>query len=406
MGNRYPLSSTMKKKYIVYLGYTSFPIGLAEVQKIILISKSLIISGNRVTVISRNGSLNKSQQPGLKASGEFQGIQYIYASGSCFRNDNFFKRRLNELKGKVNETLLLWKMKRKGQLDFAILSTRKFSSVLYYFFLSKLLRFKTVLNYVEYYTAFHKRKSQFRQRVNDKLFDKYAPRIVDSNFLISEYLNEHVLKIAPEKKILKIPGLTDFDKFNSVEKKHSEPYFLFCGDATYKEIVFFIIDSYAMIKTTTPYYLYIVVSGRQNDIDQVKQYTEKQNKTDAVKIFSRLSEIELYTLYKNAKALLIPLRPTIQDAARFPHKTGEYLASGNPVISTNYGEMKFYFKDKENILLADSYEIKLFAKQMQFVIDNPEESKVIGVRGREKAAELFEYKRQSPRINSFLESMV
>lgn len=399
------MSLTMSKKSIVYLGYSSFPFGLAEVQKIILISKGLILSDNTVTVICRNGIHNKSQHPELKPEGVFQGIQYKYASGSCFRNDNFFKRRLNELKGKVNETLLLWKLKRKGQLDFAILSTRKFSSVLYYVILSKLFGFKTVLNYVEYYTAFHKRKFQLRQRVNDKLFDNYAPRMVDSVFLISEYLNDHVLKIAPRKKIFKIPGLTDFDKYSLVDEMQTEPYFLFCGDASYKEIVFFIIDSYALVKNPSSFYLYLVVSGRENSIEQVKQYAEKQNNIKTVKIFSRLPESKLYSLYKNAKALLIPLRPTIQDAARFPHKTGEYMASGNPVISTNYGEMKFYFKDKENLLLADSYDKKEFAERMQFIIDNPEEAKEIGIRGRDIAADLFEYKRQSPRIDSFLESL-
>ena len=395
----------MEKKSIVYLGYPSFPFGLAEVQKIILISKSLLLTDNTVTVICRNGIHNKSQRPGLKAEGEFQGVQYKYASGSCYRNDNFFIRRLKEIKGKVNETLLLWKMRRRGQLNFAIISTRSFSSVLYYVILSKLFRFKTILNYVEYYTAFHKRKSQIRQRLNDTLFDNYAPRIVDCNFLISEYLNDHVKKIAPGKKNLKIPGLTDFDKYACVNGTQSDSYFLFCGDATYKEIVFFIIDSYALIRDTTAYYLYLVVSGRPSNIEQVKNYAEKLNNAGRIKIFSNLTEIDLYSKYKNAKALLIPLRPTIQDAARFPHKTGEYMASGNPVISTKYGEMKYYFKDKEDILLADNYDKNLFAEKMQFIIDNPEESKVIGAEGRKKAVELFEYKTQSSRINSFLESL-
>ena len=45
------------KKYIVYLGYgcRGFPYGLAEIQRIILISKSQIEVGNSVTVISSKG---------------------------------------------------------------------------------------------------------------------------------------------------------------------------------------------------------------------------------------------------------------------------------------------------------------------------------------------------------------
>ena len=83
----------------------------------------------------------------------------------------------------------------------------------------------------------------------------------------------------------------------------------------------------------------------------------------------------MYNYYKNAKALLIPLRPITQDEARFPHKIGEYLASGNPAISTNYGEIKHYFKDQETMLIADSYQINDFAGKMQYILDFPGGSK-------------------------------
>ncbi len=392
-------------RYIIYLGYSSFPKGLAEAQKIILISESLILSGNKVTVICRNGTYNKLRHPGLNPVGEFAGIQYIYASGSCYRSDSFFKRRWFEIKGKVNEFLLLRKMKRKNHLDYAILSTRKFVTVLYYVMLSKIFNFKTILNYVEYYSAFQKGKFQFGRRLNDKLFDLFAPRIVNAVFPISEFLIERISRVAPKMKYLKVPVLTDFDKFAHVEVIPGEPYFLFCGDASYKEIVFFIIDSFSLIKTAVPYYLYLIVSGKKEYIKQVENYAAKHLDMKTVKIFSGLEENKLYSLYKNAKALLIPLRPTLQDAARFPHKTGEYLASGNPVISTNYGEMRFYFKDRENMLLADQYEKKLFAEKMEFVIDYPEEAKAIGIKGGNIAAELFDYKKNASSIDNFLKSI-
>ena len=66
----------------------------------------------------------------------------------------------------------------------------------------------------------------------------------------------------------------------------------------------------------------------------------------------------------------------------FPHKIGEYLASGNPVISTNYGEVKYYFTDMKNMLIAESYNIDEYATKMQFVIDNPALVKKIGIEGK------------------------
>ena len=58
-----------KRKSIVFLGCSGFPYGLAEIQKIILISKSLVLTGNSVTVICKNGIHNKTDRPELKVHG-------------------------------------------------------------------------------------------------------------------------------------------------------------------------------------------------------------------------------------------------------------------------------------------------------------------------------------------------
>ena len=391
-----------KKKSIVFLGYHTFPFGFAEVQKIILISKSLILEGNEVTVICRNGYLNIKDHPDFKPTGIYEKIKYIYASGSCFRNDHFFKRRLNQIKGKINEVLILKKQKRNNSLDYAILSTRSFYSVFYYKILSKIFGFKIILNYVEYYSAIKKQNLEIGKRINDYLFDKYTPSLSDSIFPISEFLINQVKSVAPEKKYLKIPGLTDFGKYDDIEIIANEEYFLFCGDSTYKEVILFVIDSFEILNNNSVF-LYLVIGGLQRNIKEIKDYINNQHQKDRIIIFSNLAEKQLYTYYKNAKGLLIPLRPTFQDFARFPHKTGEYLASGNPVISTNYGEVKFYFKDKETMLLAESYEKYKFAEKMQYVIENPTQAMEIGKKGKEVASKIFDYRIVAPQINNFLE---
>jgi len=389
------------KKSIVFLGYNDFPHGLAEVQKIILISKSLISTGNNVTVICRNGYHNIADGTEIKVTGIYENIKYIYASGSCFRNSNFFKRRLNEIKGKIKEFLLLRKYKKNNDLDCAILSTRNFYLVLYYRILSKILGFKIVLNYVEYYSAQKKEYWEIRQKLNDTLFDTYAPSLSDAVLPISEFLINHINRVSSSKTYLKIPGLTDLSKYDGIETLQNESYFLYCGAAGYKEIILFIIDSFELIENNICY-LYLIVNGAANEIDEIKNYINNTKQKHRIKIFSNLTQKELFTYYKNALALLIPLRPTFQDIARFPHKTGEYLASGNPVISTNYGEIKFYFRDGENILLAESYDINLFAEKMQFVINNPSQAKKIGFEGKNMAIKLFDYRYKAKEIDEFL----
>jgi glycosyltransferase involved in cell wall biosynthesis len=390
------------KKFIAFLGYSQFPYGLAEVQKIILISKSLLLAGNEVTVIGKNGTHNRTNRPELKAHGRYENIEYVYVSGSCFRNDHFVKRRLFEIKGAINQVFFLRKRRKQRQLDYAILSTRSFSAILFYSILAKLFGFKTILNYVEYYSAIKKKKFQLGKKLNDKLFDRYAASLCHAVFPISEFLIDHIKKVSPGKKYLKIPGLTDFEKYRDIPVLPGEKYFLFCGDARYREIVQFIIDSFERLNAREPVFLYLVIGGDDASMEQIRNYISQQVQRDKIKVFSNLPEKQLFTYYKNAVALLIPLRPTFQDLARFPHKTGEYLASGNPVISTNYGEVKYYFKDSENMLLADSYDVNLFAEKMQFVIVSPADAQKIGMNGKNVASNLFDYRNRAAVINDFL----
>lgn len=390
------------KKYTVFLGNSGFPHGWAEVQKIILISKCLILTGNEVTVICPNGIHNRKDHPDMKAHDNFEGIEYIYTSGDPYRNDKFITRNLLKIKGKLHEFLLLRKRKKENKLDFALLSTHNFYLVLYYSILGKLFGFKVILNYVEFHSAIPKKWSKIGVRLNDKLHDSYSARLSDGIFPISEFIINHFTKISPNKKYLKIPGLTNYERFEGIEITAGEKYFLYCGAASYKEVVLFIIDAYNRLNKPSAA-LYLVVNGTRNSIDEIKNYINNTPQKDNIKILSKLTEKELNTYYKNAIALLIPLRDTYQDIARFPHKIGEYFASGNPIISTNYGEVKFYFKDMKDMLLAERYDVDLYAEKMQFVIDNPDIVKKIGADGRNTAAPLFSYRIKAADINNFLD---
>ena len=115
--------------------------------------------------------------------------------------------------------------------------------------------------------------------------------------------------------------------------------------------------------------------------------------------------MELINYYKNARALLIPLRNTSQDIARFPHKIGEYAASGRPIISNNFGEMAYYFEDGKNSLLSEKYEYCDFANKMDFVVNNPEKASEIGKEGRIIANKFFDYKNFGSGLISFLENL-
>jgi glycosyltransferase involved in cell wall biosynthesis len=171
------------------------------------------------------------------------------------------------------------------------------------------------------------------------------------------------------------------------------------------EVIEFIIDSFNRLNQESVD-LYLVINGPVVDFAKITNYINSTPNKDRIKIFSNLTQNQLYSFYKNAIGLLIPLRPVIQDIARFPHKVGEYLASGNPVISTNYGEIKCYFQDMKDMLIAGTYDIDMFADKMQFVIDHPEEAQKIGLKGKQMGLNNFDYRNNATKINDFINSIL
>ncbi|MDN5205410.1 glycosyltransferase [Fulvivirgaceae bacterium BMA10] len=388
---------------VVYLGSDGFPVGLAEIQKIKLVSKSLIEVGGSVTVISRNAVHAPSPSVTLKKSGKYGEIDYVFASGTPFKPKSFVKRNLLKVWGAINEVFIIRRLNRKKKIDFAIVSSKRFGILLLYRFLSKLLGFKVLLNFAEYNSELRKEKGK-KKSLNDSLFEKYGFNYVDGVIPISELLLNFVRKNAPNKPCLKIPVLCDFDKFEQSDEKQNEQYFLFCGAPNF-ELISFILNAYDTLNNHSDVHLYLVVNGPAAAQKKLKSCITKIKNADKVRTFSKLPYPQLVSLYSNAMGLLIPLRPTLRDIARFPHKIGEYTASGNPIVTTNVGEVKNYFEDEQSALIAENYDEIEFAKKMNFILEHPDRARKIGEGGKTVGLENFDYRIYGEKIKSFVISL-
>jgi glycosyltransferase involved in cell wall biosynthesis len=222
---------------------------------------------------------------------------------------------------------------------------------------------------------------------------------------ISEYLIDFVRRREPELPLLKVPMLTDFQRFDGLKKNAEKKYFLFCGGAAYMEIIEFIMRAFDLLETREDIWLYLVSNGNQRQMHELNKAIARHRRNHLIKVYSRISNEHLTRLYIDSCGLLIPLRPTIQDAARFPHKLGEYFASGNPVVTTNYGEVGKYFEDNDSALIASNYSVEQFAEKMQFILSNPQRAQEIGRKGKAVCFENFNYLDYGPKIRDFINTV-
>lgn len=395
----------LHKPHILFLGEWGFPIGFGAIQRMQLIAKGIIKHGCRATVLCFKGSHGPDQN--FDPIGEFEGIDYRYTSGSIYKPSGFLKRNWMKFSGRVNELKYIRAQKERGELDGCLVSTMYIEIFLIYWFWFKLNGIPLVLNYDELNSKIPSRTGLWN-KVNDYLFDRLTPILADGICPISEYLIDHVQRYRPQKPIYKLPILCEFEKFDiRSEEKEKGISFVYCGAASYLELILFVLEAFDFLEIQgKAVFLDFVLGGSKSELERAKQVIGQSNNHSLIRITTNVSHKQIPYQYAKASALLIPMRPTIQDAARFPHKIGEYLASGKAVITTNFGEIRHYdFIDQKTALVAEAFDPEVFAKKMQFVVDHPEETKQIGLRGREMGLKNFNYVDIGGKVKDFILSL-
>ncbi|MGI9542333.1 MAG: glycosyltransferase [Cyclobacteriaceae bacterium] len=387
------------KPHILCLGEWGFPLGFGAIQRMQLIARGLLHQGCKVTVICFKGSHSAAHN--FPPVGLYNGIHYRYTSGTIHKPSSFFRRNWLKLVGKVNELNYIWQLKKRGELGGCLVSTMHIDLLIIYWVWFKIIRVPLILNYDEMVSAIASRSGW--ERINDRLFDRLAVPLSDGVCPISEYLIEHTRRYSKKKPLLKLPILCDFEKFKVKESVNDGVIFLYAGAASYLPLVRFILQSFDLLDPPQNVYLDLVLGGEENDLNRAKEVISNSRNSKMVRLYANVAHELIPDYYANASALLIPLRPTIQDAARFPHKIGEYLASGRVVITTNYGEIKYYdFIDQQTALVASTFDQKDFSHKMKYIIDHKKHAMEIGLRGREMGLKNFNYINIGGQVKDFI----
>lgn len=385
--------------YTVHLGLSGFPRSDATMQRIRLTFKALKLKGIK-TLILNKFSLTKVENP--KRIGTYDGLIYVNLPGSLSRPDSFLKRSLNKLSGYISEIVFLFK--RRKSIGTAIYYGQSFWELLYYSFLTRIFNIKMVVQYVEYRSSFNF-KVEFYAKWDFYLFDNYSFFYCDGLIVISEFLKDRALAKRPSIPIIKIPAITDFSDFDVAPNNEHKNYLLYCGTIGHLPLISFILDLFEKIKDNNIYDgdLMLVIGGDDAGIFKDLDTQLKNNKYSQNIIFKKnVAHKNIPALYVGADLLLIPMRRTLQDSARFPHKVSEYTASRVAMLSTNTGEVGYYFKNGESAILAEEYDVGDYYNVVSQFLRSMDELKRIGENGYRVGMKNFNYLAYSDRLENFL----
>ncbi|MDP4205906.1 MAG: glycosyltransferase [Bacteroidota bacterium] len=388
-------------KYVLYVGFPGFPGWLAQIKRQHLIAKGLTEAGCSVRIFNRYGTHQPNDGTSVFAKGNFEEIEYEFCSGTPFRPSGFIKRNLLKGYGLCVEFFRIVSCRMNHQADVIIITVNSLWGLVYYTLLAKLLGIRSVYDAVEYWNIPRHGISKIVTLLKNRLYLDFADRVI----VISDFLYDRVVRIKPGKPVLKVPPLCDFGKFTNPipsisEPEKRKPWFLYCGSIAYSEVIYFILEAYRKLNADAE--LVIIVSGDPGaELEKLKEALRREQ-SDHITLLHNISDEELIRTYRSSLALLIPLRPTFQDIARFPHKIGEYTAVARPIISTRIGEIGNFFIDGINAFIAESYEVEAFSGKMKEVLSKPEFAREIGFQGFQTGLQHFDYRKKGPVIYEFL----
>lgn len=298
----------------------------------------------------------------------------------------------------LKEPLVIFKSHFKDKIDILFVSTGHFIDFIVYRLVSWIIGAKLVNQYCEAQSSFSSRGLYFR--INGIMVDRIAPKLWDGAVCISHYLDSCCKLANKEIKTIIVYPLCDFTPFDQCVPNQVPKYFLFCASIAYKEIVDFILKAYRMSSSKNIISLRLVLAGSDKEIQSLKE------ENPDVTIESNLIYSDLIRRYKEATALLIPLRNTIQDIARFPNKTCEYCAAKGVVITTSVGEMNYVFNDMENALVASDYTIPEYVNKMDWIANNLNEIGQIKEKSYNTGLKYFSIDAYANQMEAYIEGLV
>ena len=341
---------------IVFVGLSGVPYAGRACDSRLANIANLLAEDATVEILNRYSSLSKELLSGIELSDKVKCTE-IVTPHKTKGVSTLFRYVLSLLK----EPFAIIKSHKKEKIDWLHLYTGHYIDFLMYRLIAKLIGAKIVYEYVEYRSE--KPAIGLYHKINNYLCDFHGAKLWDSCIAISNYLKDVALKVNPKLSVIKVTPIGDFDLFdtNNEVVDIKDDYVMFCGHAGYFDVVKFIIDSFNASEICKINKLLLVLGGNSEQVERVQKYDNN------CIIKSKLPYDELIALYKHAFALMIPLRDTVEDVARFPNKICEYTAAHGLIITTSNGEMQYYFKNGENAIMADECTVSAISHRLDEV---------------------------------------
>jgi glycosyltransferase involved in cell wall biosynthesis len=274
-----------------------------------------------------------------------------------------------------------------------------------FLFIGKRLQFKIITDIVEDYSLNKENQSLERElllKINN-YFDHYISRFTDGIIVISTtLLKKYIDKGISQNKLLIIPVSAENLFLNLHKDKNSSQPLTFAYSGTYgkRDGVELLIKAFKLLLETN-HNVCLQLAGKINE--KIKNIISG---VPQINYLGLLPDDEYYQFLQNADVLLMTRINSPYANAGFPFKLGEYLATGNTVITTDVSDLMYYLENKQDVIFAKPSDINSLHETMEYTISNRTEINEIGRNGYEKCFIHFNPLVNGSKLENFILSKI
>ncbi|MCH2235075.1 MAG: glycosyltransferase family 4 protein [Crocinitomicaceae bacterium] len=159
-----------------------------------------------------------------------------------------------------------------------------------------------------------------------------------------------------------------------------------------------------LIESTNEAQCKLILAG----IFSPKELEEKAKSTPGWKNVDFLGMVdrkEISNIYKNSKAGIVTLYPTINYLDSLPIKMFEYMVAGLPVVASNFPYWIDIVEKNEAGICVDPKNPNEIAKAVKHIFNDPYKAKVMGEKGKKLVLEKYNWKNEESKLLQLYESL-
>lgn len=385
------------------------PNGMAATNRIKCYARAIHDGGMECEVlICGCTELNPNKINNTEARGLFDGVPFQYMGGTTTDTHPKYIRLFGQyLRLKKAESYLRRNMK-KGDVLFLFLGGE----------VDRMLRFMKVakskgafcvrdLCELPYGTG---TETEHAIRMRKITIEKQFPKLDGIISISDALLNLAMTYTLPSCKHMKVPIMVEYEHYYINKQLQLDTPYIFHAGTLYqqKDGILGMIEAFGIAKQRLSIPIKYVLTSNINASshpEELKQLINKYKLEDSLEFVGYLNRDQIKG-YLTKASLVISNRPkSQQDYYGFSTKLGEYLASGTPLLMTNWGEAVNWLENGKSAYITEPEDTEELADAIVYLFAHPEERRRIGLAGQEVCHQCFDYRNWSKPLVEFMNQL-